>query len=110
MARYAGASDGAAAPQCDRCAEASADGRWIAVRTKDEAVFYRTDELLHGDVEHGTAVSLAEFAEPQGEGITFGAGIAVYLAGEGGGKGAPGTFLRLECSFRAAAAVAPGPL
>ncbi len=80
-------------------AEASADGSWIAVRTKDEAVFYRTDALLHGDVEHGTAVSLAEFTEPQGEGITFGAGNAVYLAGEGGGKGAPGTFLRLECSL-----------
>jgi hypothetical protein len=82
-------------------AEASADGSWIAVRTKDKAVFYRTEALLHSDVEHGTAVPLAEFAEPQGEGIGFGTGGAVYLAGEGGGKGAPGTFLRLECALPA---------
>jgi len=83
-------------------AEASADGSWIAVRAKDQVVFYRTDALLHGDVEHGTAVPVAEFTEPQGEGIAFGAGSTVYLAGEGGGKGAPGTFLRLECSLPAA--------
>jgi hypothetical protein len=82
-------------------AEASADGSWIAVRTKEEAVFYPTDDFLRGDVEHGTAVPLTEFAEPQGEGITFGTGSAVYLAGEGGGKRAPGTFLRLDCSLPA---------
>jgi hypothetical protein len=80
-------------------AEASPDGSWIAVRTKEEAAFYRTGDLLRGDIEHATTVMLAEFDEPQGEGITFGAGGAVYLAGEGGGKGAPGTFLRLECSL-----------
>lgn len=80
-------------------AEASADGRWVAVRTKEEALFYRTDELLRGEVEHVITASLLEFAEPQGEGIAFGAGNAVYLAGEGGGKRAPGTFLRLECAL-----------
>ena len=89
-------------------AEASADGSWIAVRTKDQAVFYRTDALLHGDVEHGTGVPVAGFAEAQGEGIAFGAGNAVYLAGEGGGRGLPGTFLRLECSLAAAPKPSPG--
>jgi hypothetical protein len=82
-------------------AEASPDGNWVAVRSNEEAAFYRTESLLSGDVEHATMVSLAEYTEPQGEGITFGAGGAVFLAGEGGGKGAPGTFLRLECSLPA---------
>ena len=80
-------------------AEASPDGNWVAVRSNEEAAFYRTESLLSGDVEHATMVSLAEYSEPQGEGITFGARGAVFLTGEGGGKGAPGTFLRLECSL-----------
>lgn len=78
-------------------AEASADGRRIVVRTNDLAVFYRTEDLLSQDIEHGTSVNLAEFGERQGEGISFGTGNAVYLVGEGGGKGAAGTFLRLDC-------------
>jgi hypothetical protein len=87
-------------------AEASSDGTWIAVRTKEEAAFYRTDDLLRGDVEHATTVPLTEFAEPQGEGIAFGERNAVYLVGEGGGKGAPGTFQRIECSLPE---TSPGP-
>jgi hypothetical protein len=80
-------------------AEASQDGTWVAVRSNDEAAFYRTESLLSGDVEHATMVSLAQYTEPQGEGIAFGARGAVFLAGEGGQKGIPGTFLRLECSL-----------
>ena len=36
--------------------------------------------------------------EPQGEGVTFGDGSAVFLMGEGGGKKMPGTFARLTCT------------
>ena len=78
-------------------AEASADGRRVVMRTKEEAIFYRTDDLVHGDVGHGTVFPVMPLSEPQGEGITFGSGDSVFLIGEGGGKKAPGTFLRLEC-------------
>jgi hypothetical protein len=85
-------------------ADASADGSRIAVRTKDAVVFYRTAELLKGDVEHGTAISTENLSEAQGEGVTFGADGVVGLAGEGGGgrkKGAlPGTLATLQCEFK----------
>jgi hypothetical protein len=80
-------------------ADTSADGSWLAVRSGDEAVFYRTDALLEGDVEHGAAVLLKPFDEPQGEGITFRDRDTVFLAGEGGKKGVPGTLRQLRCRF-----------
>jgi hypothetical protein len=84
-------------------ADASADGKRIAVRTKQDVVFYRTAELLKGDVEHGTAVPTGELGEPQGEGVAFGSNGVVGLAGEGGGKKKapkPGTFATLQCEFK----------
>ena len=84
-------------------ADASADGKRIAVRTKQDVVFYRTAELLKGDVEHGTAVPTGELGEPQGEGVSFGSNGVVGLAGEGGGKKKapkPGTFATLQCEFK----------
>jgi hypothetical protein len=87
-------------------ADASADGTRVAVRTKENVVFYRTRELLKGDVEHGTAIATGDLGEPQGEGVTFGSGGIVALAGEGGGKKnkpAPGTLATLQCQFKAGA-------
>jgi hypothetical protein len=84
-------------------ADASADGTRIVVRTKDDVVFYRTAELLKGDVEHGTAVPTKDLGESQGEGVAFGAGGLVGLAGEGGGKKKhpqPGTLATLQCEFK----------
>lgn len=84
-------------------ADASADGKRISVRTKQDVVFYRTSELLKGDVEHGTAVPTGELGEPQGEGVAFGSNGVVGLAGEGGGKKKapkPGTFATLQCEFK----------
>jgi hypothetical protein len=85
-------------------ADASPDGEWVVVRNPDEVVFYRTRELLKGDVEHGAAVKVNGFGEPQGEGVTFGTGGIVYLAGEGGGRHAPGTLLSLQCRMPKAGA------
>jgi len=88
-------------------ADASADGGRIAVRTKEEVVFYRTAELLKGDVEHGTAIPTKDLGEAQGEGVAFGANGLVGLVGEGGGKKKspqPGTLATLQCEFKDAAA------
>jgi hypothetical protein len=84
-------------------ADASADGKRIAIRTRDDVVFYRTTELLMGDVEHGTAVTTKDLGEVQGEGVAFGADGLVGLAGEGGGKKKnprPGTLATLQCEFK----------
>jgi len=84
-------------------ADASADGKRIAVRTKDDVVFYRTAGLLNGDVEHGAAKSTGDLGERQGEGVAFGANGIIALAGEGGGNKKapkPGTLATLQCQFR----------
>ena len=84
-------------------ADASADGKRIAVRTKNNVVFYRAAELLDGDVEHGTAIGTGDLGEVQGEGVAFGANGIVALAGEGGGNKKapkPGTLATLQCRFK----------
>jgi hypothetical protein len=83
-------------------ADASPDGGRIAVRTKENVVFYRTRELMEGDVEHGDAVTTIDAGEPQGEGVTFGPSDMLVLTGEGGGRKTqprPGTFATLQCTF-----------
>jgi hypothetical protein len=83
-------------------ADASPDGRRIAVRTNEDVVFYHTAELLGGDVEHGAVVSTVEVGEPQGEGVAFGRDGAVVLAGEAGRdneKANAGTLALLQCRF-----------
>ena len=37
--------------------------------------------------------------EPQGEGVAFADETTLYLVGEGGGKGRPGTLARMTCTF-----------
>jgi len=86
-------------------ADASSDGTRVAVRTHDDVVFYRTSELLKGDVEHGSAVRTTDVGEPQGEGVAFSRTGAIVLAGEGGGskrKPRPGTLASLQCRFNGA--------
>jgi hypothetical protein len=83
-------------------ADASPDGARVAVRTKEDVVFYRAAELLAGDVEHGDAVNTADVGEPQGVGVAFGPANTVVLAGEGGGRkqlARPGTLAALQCQF-----------
>jgi hypothetical protein len=77
-------------------ADASPDGRWIALRTNTWLDFFHLDDLLGGR-KAAVRVDLRPLDEPQGEGVTFGPDGSVYLVGEGGGKGRPGTFARLRC-------------
>ena len=78
---------------------ASPSGAWVALRTNAAILLYRTDDLMSGKWSEAGRVSLEELGEPQGEGITFGDEQTVYLVGEGGGKGQPGTFVRLTCGW-----------
>jgi hypothetical protein len=75
----------------------SADGRWIALRTRTTLSFYSTADVMKGMWRLGSRVDLASIGERQGEGVALGEGGAVYLLGEGGGGGRPGTFARLTC-------------
>ena len=45
-------------------------------------------------------VDLAPLKEEQGEGVALGVDNTVFLAGEGGGKGQPGSFARFSCTPR----------
>jgi hypothetical protein len=78
-------------------ASLSADGRQVAMRSKSELMIYGAPELLAGRPTAPTIVDLRELGEPQGEGVTFGPDGSLYLAGEGGGKGLPGTLVALRC-------------
>lgn len=78
-------------------AEASADGAWVAVRTKDELVFYRTTDLVRGNAGSGITVSLRSLDEPQGEGVALDEKGTVYLTSEGGGRG--GSLRALRCTL-----------
>ena len=78
----------------------SADGQWVALRTRTSLTFYRASELLGGTWRAATRVDLTPLKEQQGEGLALGADNTVFLAGEGGGKNQPGTFARFTCAPR----------
>ena len=79
-------------------ADASPDGRIVAVRTNDEVVFYRATDLTTGaTTPRGTRASLRRLQEPQGEGVALGPNGEVYLASEGTGRA--GTLTSLHCTL-----------
>jgi hypothetical protein len=75
----------------------SRDGARVVLRTLRALYVYPTAQFLQGQWPEPRRITLAEFDEPQGEGVALGAGDSVYLIGEGGGKGRPGVFMRLTC-------------
>ena len=79
-------------------ADASPDGRIVAVRTNEEVVFYRAADLTNGGTTpRGTRTSLHRLKEPQGEGVALGRNGEVYLASEGTGRA--GTLTSLHCTL-----------
>ncbi len=78
--------------------DVSPDGQWVVLRSRAQLVFYRADDFFKGTWREARRVDLASFGELQGEGIALGAKQTVYLAGEGGGKKQPGTFLQFSCA------------
>jgi hypothetical protein len=76
----------------------SPDGQWAVLRTKSALTFYRAAELLAGQWRAVNRVDLTSLKEAQGEGVALGADNTVFLAGEGGGRGQPGSFARFSCA------------
>jgi hypothetical protein len=97
-----GAPMGKAAAQEQRITDAaiSPDGQWVALRSRSSIAFYRAADFVKGQWKEVRRVDLSGLREPQGEGIAFGSGSDVYLAGEGGGKSQPGTFARFTCELK----------
>lgn len=80
-------------------ASASADGRWIALRTHVNVMIYRADELL-GDGEEVQPFVVSDvrpLAEAQGEGVALGPDGTVLLTSEGGATGIPGSMAVVWC-------------
>jgi hypothetical protein len=76
----------------------SPDGMWVALRTNDTLLFYRTQDLIEGRTGTPQQFDITGVDEPQGEGVAIGREGFVYLAGEGGGRG--GTLAALRCTLR----------
>jgi len=81
-------------------ASASPDGKWVALRTRDAILIHETARLQRGDLASSRSYDVTALREPQGEGIALGPSGAVFLTGEGGGKGAPGTLAAGVCRIR----------
>lgn len=88
-------------------ASASPDGKWVAMRTHGAAYFYDTDRLIKGDAKSPMKFDATSLKEPQGEGISLGPDGALFLAGEGGGKGAAGTLSGGTCKLPTATQATP---
>ncbi len=78
-------------------ASASPDGRWVVLRTHGSVAFYDAARLVKGDFSSPSIFALTGLGQLQGEGVALGARGAVFLVGEGGGRGAPGVFGSLAC-------------
>ena len=76
----------------------SPDGQWVVLRTRTNLSYYRASDLLAGQWKVASRVDLTSLKELQGEGVALGADNTVFVAGEGGGKGQPGTFARFTCA------------
>jgi hypothetical protein len=76
---------------------ASADGRWIALRSNRTLLLYRSDDLLNG--RDPIRIDLSSLKEPQGEGVAFGPGGELYLVSEGGEGAAAGVLMRINCAL-----------
>jgi hypothetical protein len=77
----------------------SVDQKWVAVRSNEHVWFFRANEFMAGTPGVPIRVNLSGAREPQGEAISFGPSPTIYLVGEGGSKGRPGTVRTLTCAL-----------
>jgi hypothetical protein len=75
------------------------DGEWVALRTNSELLLLRTRDLVDGKMNDVWHANLRSLDETQGEGVSISNAGDVYLAGEGGGHGLPGTFTHVKCQL-----------
>lgn len=90
----------AAVPLDDQvtAADATADGRWVVLRTPSALFFYPTEQLLEGGENRPIRAGLTGLGEVQGEGVAIGDNDVVVLTSEGFG-GMQGTIAMLWCGF-----------
>jgi hypothetical protein len=86
-------------PERITSADASADGRWIALRTLGAAMIHPAAELTGTGASTPRRVELGGLDEKQGEGIAFTPDGSLLLTSEGGKKKQPATFARLSCTL-----------
>ncbi len=77
-------------------ADASPDGRWVAVRTYETLIFERFDGRALTPLDDGT-VNLRTLREAQGEGVGVAADGTVVLVSEAGPMGKRGGMAVLRC-------------
>ena len=85
--RAARITDGAVSP----------DGTSVLLRSRTALTELDAAAFFTGIWQGARTMGLQALNEPQGEAVAFGDGHTVYLAGEGGGSGAPGTLVALTC-------------
>ncbi len=79
-------------------ADASPDGRWVAVRTYTSVQIYRV--AWRGRLRPllpDPGIDLQILAEPQGEAVAFGPDGSLVLTSEAGPSDVPGTISRIDC-------------
>ena len=81
-------------------ADASADGRWVVMRTLKAASIYPAAGLAGSGPLNPRTVDLEGLDESQGEGIAFAPDGSLVVTSEGGKKKSPATFARLTCTLR----------
>jgi hypothetical protein len=79
-------------------AEASPNGQWVAVRTNDALLVYRSVDLLARRTHTFWRTDLRFLSEPRGEGVAISDTGDVYLASERVSEGAA-TFTHLKCAL-----------
>jgi hypothetical protein len=79
-------------------AEASPDGQWVAIRTNDALLVYRSADLLAHRTHTLWRADLRFLSEPRGEGVAISNDGDVYLASERVSEGAA-TFAHLKCAL-----------
>jgi hypothetical protein len=80
-------------------AETSPDGRWVAMRTNDALLLYRSADILKHQLSEFWQTDLRGLEEPRGEGVAISDSGDLYVAGEGGFIDRPGTFAHLSCAM-----------
>ena len=75
----------------------SPDGQWAALRNDQQVAFFKAQDFFAGRWSPARTVDITGVGEPQGEGLAIADDGTLYLAGEGAGESAPGTFARVAC-------------
>jgi hypothetical protein len=80
-------------------AETSPNGTWVAMRTNERLLVYRSDDIQARRLNHLWQADLRGLNEIQGEGVAISDEGDVYLASEGGTESRPGMWQHLRCAL-----------